>query len=165
MQNELIYLKALLFFSASECSICGRMVSNMKVHLRHHAAKINNLLVNCPMCEKKIGKYQLIRHIKAVHQKEFQTDRSKLNIKVYTCSICDDYFSRKQELRQHEYLNHSQNSKIYECKICGNVFRKLKLLNVHRFSHQPLNIKCELCNNVYSRRSALWKHQKVEIYL
>lgn len=143
----------------TECHLCGRMVANMKVHLRHHAAKSNNTMTKCPMCSKMVGKYQLLRHIKAVHEKQFQKDCSKLNLKVYTCKDCGDLFSRRNELRQHEYFTHS-NTKLYECKICGTYFKKLKLLNVHRFTHQPMNIKCEICNKVYARKGALWKHQK-----
>lgn len=154
-----LYLLISFQITATECNLCGKMVSNIKVHLRHHASKSNNTIVKCPMCDKMIGKYQLIRHIKAVHEKQYQSDSNKLNLKVYTCKDCGDFFSRRQELRQHEYINHSQ-SKVYECNICGNLFKKLKLLNVHRFSHQPLNIACEFCNNVYARKGALWKHQK-----
>lgn len=154
-----ISLDLIYFFTATKCNLCNKMVSNLKVHLRHHASKTNNTTVKCPMCDKIIGKYQLIRHIKTVHEKQYQPDTTKLNLKIYTCKDCGDYFSRRQDLRQHEYLNHSR-TKIYECKVCGTYFKKLKLLNVHRFSHQPLNISCQICNKVYARKGALWKHQK-----
>lgn len=143
----------------TKCKICGRMVANIKVHLRHHAAKGNNVTVDCPLCEKKIGKYQLIRHIKSIHEKQYQKESITTNLKVYSCNECGEFFSRRQELRQHEYISHSQN-KIYECSICGTVFKKLKLLNVHRFTHQPLNVKCKFCDKVYARKAALYKHTK-----
>lgn len=135
------------------------MVANIKVHLRHHQAKANNSIVNCPMCNKKIGKYQLIRHIKNSHEKQFKSDGTSPNLKVYSCNQCGDFFSRRKELQQHEYINHTQ-SKLYECTICGLFFKKFKLLNVHRFTHQPMNIKCDFCPNIYARKQALWKHQK-----
>lgn len=143
----------------SKCEICSKIVKNLKVHLRHHSMKKNNFLVECSLCSKRVGKYQLMRHIKRVHEKAFQKETSTSCLKIYNCNDCGEYFSRQQELRQHEYISHSQN-KIYECTICGNVFRKLKLLNVHRFTHQPQNVKCKLCNNVYARKAALYKHMK-----
>jgi KRAB domain-containing zinc finger protein len=143
----------------SKCETCGKMVTNLKVHLRHHATKKNNVTVECPICGKKMGKYQLSRHIKCVHEKAYQKESSTSSLKVYSCNDCGEYFSRRNDLRKHDYVSHSQN-KIYECSTCGNVFRKLKLLNIHRFTHQPLNIKCKLCEKVYARKAALYKHMK-----
>lgn len=136
------------------------MVSNMKVHLRNHSAKSNNVQIKCHLCGKSMGKYQLMRHIKTVHEKLFQKDNDSRGLKIYSCKECGEFFSRKQELRQHEYIHFS--GRIFTCEFegCNKYFKKLKLLNVHRFTHQPQNVSCEICKNVYARKSALWKHQK-----
>lgn len=160
----LIFISISLILSsptASKCNECGKMVANIKVHMRHHKSKKNNILVECPICEKKVRKYLLLRHIRGVHDKQqYSMERSNRNLKVYGCNDCDEFFSKRQELRQHEYIKHTSDAKIYECSICGTVFRKLKLFNVHRFTHEPLNVKCETCNKVYARKAALYKHNK-----
>ena len=148
----------ILSFTASKCNECGKMVANIEVHMRHHKSKKNNIPVECPICGKKIRKYLLLRHIRGVHNK--QQPRSNKHLKVYGCNDCDEFFSKRQELRQHEYIKHTSDEKIYECSICGTVFRKLKLFNVHRFTHEPLNVKCETCNKVYARKAALYKHNR-----
>lgn len=117
-------------------------------------------MVECPICKKKIQKYLLLRHTRGVHDKQYSMERAKKNLKVYCCKECGKFFSKRQELRQHEYISHTPDEKIYKCLICGTVFRKLKLFNVHRFTHEPLNVKCEICNKVYARKAALYKHNK-----
>jgi KRAB domain-containing zinc finger protein len=148
--------------ATTKCKLCGRKVANLRVHLRHHASKANNIQVKCPHCNKIIKKYQLPRHIKNVHERQYnQKDTSSTNasLKIYICGVCDEHFSRLQHLRQHEYINHT-TSKLFECAECGTIFNKLKLLNLHQLTHNPLNLRCELCSNVYARKGALQKHQK-----
>lgn len=136
------------------------MVANIKIHMRHHSSKRKNILVECPICGKKIRKYLLLRHMRGVHDKQNAMERAKSNLKIYGCNDCGEFFCKRQELRQHEYVSHTSNAKLYECSICGTVFRKLKLFNVHRFTHEPQNVKCETCNKVYARKAALYKHNK-----
>lgn len=136
------------------------MVANIRIHMRYHKAKKNNVYEECTICGKQVQKYQMQRHIRRVHEKQYQTVNSTNDLKVYCCRDCGEFFSRQQELRQHEYIYHSQDSKIYECSICNQVFRTMKLLKVHRFTHQPLNVKCNICDKTYARKAALYKHNR-----
>ena len=76
-----------------ECKLCGRLVRNMKQHLKRHESSANRTFLTCPVCGKIYDKFVLPVHIDRVHVKSF-------NGNVFRCDKCDNEYTRREDLRQ-----------------------------------------------------------------
>lgn len=65
-----------------ECSICGKLVMNMKFHLHVHEGK-----EQCSICQKMVQKRNMKNHMKRIHVAK-------------KCKSCDETFLIKKELRR-----------------------------------------------------------------
>jgi uncharacterized Zn-finger protein len=82
-----------------------------------------------------------------------QTDFNSL-----TCAICQKVFKRKDKLKNHIELNHTNN---YSCiyQDCNQKFAKKRDFSTHVYEHKhgPLS-PCKICGAKYMRGSGLSSH-------
>lgn len=79
------------------CKICGKMVRNMKNHLKttHNQNKKRPELIPCPTCGKGFSKFTLQLHIDRVHFKKIDAQTM-----IRHCPSCDATFTRVDDLRR-----------------------------------------------------------------
>lgn len=150
------------------CQKCGKVYEIVhKLNLRSKKAKcpcwkavksqkkyIKNTKYSCDHCNfSSKNKYTLEAHIHKVH----------LNIRPYTCDICDKGFYKKSNLVEHKTtLAHLKKSNTLQqkdntCEVCGIHFVNRKCLRDHLRGHyNEKPYKCEKCDLTFvsaSRRS------------
>lgn len=88
-----------------------------------------------------------------------QNVEKETEVHAYTCTICDERFRRKIDLKKHA-KTHTDNVE-YICKICGEEFNKKIDLKKHERTHNgPKKFKCELCGKVCNRKAELKGHMR-----
>ncbi|KAK8830636.1 hypothetical protein WA577_004365 [Blastocystis sp. JDR] len=112
------------------CEKCFGRKDHLTRHMLSHNAEF---LFDCPYegCQKKFkSEYNLNRHIKKHVQKESQPPQS------YKCSYCDLTFTKKQQLRKHEFLH--TGIKPYPCSFpgCFQAFFSQARLTIHEKTHK-----------------------------
>mmetsp|Transcript_5172 Transcript_5172/g.9529 ORF Transcript_5172/g.9529 Transcript_5172/m.9529 type:complete len:167 (+) Transcript_5172:393-893(+) len=88
--------------------------------------KYKNYMCYYEDCRKVFcTKFNLRRHVNSAH----------LNIRAFCCRHCDDTFSSKQNLIEHEFIH--DDLKPYVCSVagCGLRFRQASQFSVHKRSH------------------------------
>ncbi|PHH85428.1 hypothetical protein CDD83_424 [Cordyceps sp. RAO-2017] len=72
----------------------------------------------------------------------------------YACSLCDDTWSSKGDLTQHEHYSHNY------CADCRRVFQNLNNLKMHLNSHvhRGSTISCPFCSKSYTTATGLSHH-------
>ena len=88
-------------------------------------------------------------HIKFVHDG-----------KIHKCPLCDDFFSRKDNLKKHVKIVHEGET--LKCQLCDEFFAlKDKLYNHVKVVHDGKKLKCPLCDELFSNKDNLNKHVKL----
>ena len=87
-------------------------------------------------------------HIKFVHDG-----------KIHKCPLCDEFFSRKDNLNKHAKIVH--DGKVLNCPLCNEFFSYKDNLQKHvKLVHDGKKLKCPLCDELFSCKDNLNKHVK-----
>lgn len=146
------------------CEICGKGFVH-KVFLNEHMNKHTGVKVTCNICNLKLRKCSLSRHLRRVHvacegtieatfraknhnykrflnpvlsQKYSKTVKERLP-RHYVCKTCDLRFDRLKFLKDHNKEFHADNEK-WPCKICASVFRRKYNLKRHYKEKHKLHV-------------------------
>jgi len=141
------------FRQPKTCSICGLVVSQMRVHMiQNHADGKHEC--ECDKCGLMLrNRIQLSRHMRVKHNdgkhicvvcsKVYPSDVALTRHLRYThfgeknhvCSTCGKSFSKKSHLKFHERI-HSE-MKMFVCTFCGQGFNYKVSLQTHTRSKHP----------------------------
>ncbi|CAH2061733.1 unnamed protein product, partial [Iphiclides podalirius] len=168
-----------------ECQLCGKRFSSQKrfdVHLQRHAVRFNALkgrkAQTCSFCEKECSnENELSLHV----------NKSHLQIKPYSCDMCDKQFYTEHNLashkRVHTFLSREKcefcdkvfkcrkdlvvhvrrhiGSKPHHCHVCRQSFYSETGRNVHMRKTHGGRFCCRLCKSVFNRKLDLKAHVNV----
>ncbi|KAM7342532.1 uncharacterized protein ACRADG_009922 isoform 1-T1 [Cochliomyia hominivorax] len=146
------------------CEVCGKGF-NYHNNLREHMKGHTGAKVTCNICNLRLRKSSLIRHLRTVHvacegtvestyrarthhyrqilkpkPRQPRNRRTKsLNKKKYHCKICDIHFDGHQSIVEHNKEFHNDGTR-YQCKICTSDFGKKLNLRVHYRRRHHLHV-------------------------
>lgn len=142
---------------AKQCQLCDKLFRTQcrfDSHLQRHGMRFNTLknrkAQNCSFCEKECSnENELSLHV----------NRSHLQIKPYSCDMCDKQFYTEPNLSSHKRVHgfHSKET----CEFCNKVFKCRKDLVVHVRRHigsRPHN--CHVCRQSFYSESSRDAHMK-----
>lgn len=117
----------------SQCSICGKIVKGIQMHMLIHEGLKKH---NCSYCEKSFTQSgQLKRHV-----------NSHLNIRNYQCPEkgCTRTFVDPSSVTKHLVV-HNKDDRKFQCSLCGARFNRLGALRYHEKTHrQERNHHCKI---------------------
>lgn len=125
------------------CDLCGKQVTNLSQHRKHHKEKIT-----CKVCNRPVRKAVSHRHV--------------CNLKFYGC-ICGARFALKSEIEGH--LRTMRKKEIWErkhdfqCCRCLKQLAKVDDLEGHLSSEHKIFI-CLLCYKNFPNEGSLWEHRE-----
>ena len=133
-----------------KCQICGRAFlfsHNLKVHLNAHSVKKP---FACKFCGKTFHK----KSIRYEHERRHKGKAGGL----FKCTICEESFSERSDLKPHMNEVHSD---INECTVCSKVLSSKYYLIEHMRIHTAERpFKCTLCSKSFSMKSTLRNHER-----
>ncbi|XP_039761716.1 zinc finger protein 28-like [Pararge aegeria] len=141
-----------------DCQLCDKLFVSQQhydVHMQRHAVKFNACrnkhVQTCSFCEKPCSnENELSLHVNKVH----------LQIKPYSCDMCDRQFYTETNLSSHKKL-HSLFSK-ESCAFCCKTFKCRKHLVIHVRKHIGMKPhSCPVCRQCFYSDNYLKKHMKV----
>lgn len=138
-----------------QCQLCDKNFKSQKyydIHMQRHAVKFNmhvdRNVQTCSFCEKACpNENELSLHVNKIH----------LQIKPYSCDMCDKQFYTEYNLISHKKL-HSLFSK-ESCIFCNKVLKCRKDLVVHVRKHigsKPH--QCPVCRKAFYSDSKMKRH-------
>ena len=129
----------------------------------------------CDTCYKTYSSMKsLKRHLKEVHGKEMQTNKSYLSNKTVKRQF-KNYQLQQQQQQQHQLLlqrqqhlqqQHQQQQQqpiqTFKCSMCFRVYASYRSLQMHMRFHQEEEEgeECEICHRSYSSNKSLRRHMK-----
>lgn len=140
------------------CILCDKVFKTQRfydTHLKRHIPKLMVLKKmygkTCSFCEIMCSNQnQLSLHINKVH----------LQIKPYSCDMCEKKFYTEYNLRFHKKI-HSKFTK-EKCHFCGRIVKSRKLLVVHIRKHIGATPhSCQLCNQAFYSQLKLKHHMNL----
>ncbi|XP_052889208.1 putative zinc finger protein 66 [Anopheles moucheti] len=130
------------------CDTCGKVVTNLALHITSHKDELNYACPHCPI-KMKHSSY-LIRHIQSVHFKTI----------VKSCTACNIGFNHYETYRAHMYTQHGIGPQ-HECVVCSRRFHHACRLKKHvKQCHDLDEYDCEVCGRIFKLRENLNRHQK-----
>ncbi|KAF2365322.1 Zinc finger C2H2-type [Trinorchestia longiramus] len=136
-------------YPCQTCDQSFRQLSQLLNHSKtHHRPKEQQPAVQCSECGKLCcNKRQLIRHLKAVHEK----------VCLHRCALCPYATNRPADLRSHN-RRHAKD-KSFECCVCEMRFCDRTSQRRHLLRHLPLSLlQCPLCSFHTSRPQHFSSH-------
>lgn len=140
------------------CPLCDKVFKTQTyfdTHMRRHVPKLIVLKKkyeqSCSFCEKECSNdNQLSLHVNKVH----------LQIKPYSCDMCEKQFYTGYNLRYHKKI-HSKFSK-EKCNFCSKILKSRKLLVIHIRKHIGATPHiCQICNQSFYSQSKLKNHMNL----
>ena len=142
----------------STCNICERRFHTTYI-LKKHVSNVHTF-EKCDICGAGLAKGVLSRHRK-----------KHLDIK-FECKKCDNVYTRKDTLQNHELICGTEIVKVqkapsvmaFNCVSCEKTFTEKRYLKQHQRTHVfRTNIQkynCKFCEKIYDSNQALGKHVK-----
>ncbi|KAM7342433.1 uncharacterized protein ACRADG_009874 isoform 2-T4 [Cochliomyia hominivorax] len=161
--NLTIHLKKHLNELNYICDVCGKAFMQKK-HLNEHMETHTGIKVACSICNLKIRRSNLKRHLRTVHVAcegtIENTFRAKtLNYKRGEGTRVFNPNNAKRKRRPAERPRH------YDCKVCNIPFDSLKVLMEHNKEfHSDLiqKLPCKMCDGIVSHMGNLKRHYRIK---
>ena len=136
-------------YKCNLCDIKFQFESTLQKHnLKIHDSDISHKKF-CDFCEKYVC--ELDRHMSEIHSKE----------QNFTCHICGNSLSNKQNLRNHVFLVHTDNNKKFQCSTCKKWFSSKNRLKFHHsIVHEGKKVNCKVCGKQFSQNGRLKIHHR-----
>ncbi|KAI0987489.1 hypothetical protein GJ496_007528 [Pomphorhynchus laevis] len=99
------------------CVICGKILTNIHVHIRRHINKKPHV---CAICKKGFTNSSDLSFHKRIHNGD----------KPYKCVICRMRFRTIGNFNSHA-LMHNNGKRPYQCILCNRIFEQRKDLLAH----------------------------------
>lgn len=106
-------------------------------------------------CSKKNVKSKESEHV-SLKTLEAQGAAPKVDIKKFSCNICNFKINDKQAYEEH--MKKHVNLRPFKCRVCSQRFENREQATTHARTHQPDYFKCGICNLPFPKREALVKH-------
>ncbi|XP_007908202.1 zinc finger and BTB domain-containing protein 39 [Callorhinchus milii] len=159
-----------------ECNFCSRKFrleasfqNHMKIHKKHHAEGVKDLLGGGGGQQHQWLKKTLIMspsqestsdcHLPGLHHELLQVNHGKASAKGnwYECEFCRKRFSHSSEFQYH--LRIHSGEKPYECKLCHKFFRGRSTVKNHLKTHSgALMYCCTVCHKYCPTLNLMIKH-------
>lgn len=146
----------------TKCKFCGIRVSRKFDLIRHiRAVHFSEKPHKCDDCGEMFAvKSNMLEHQKCVHNGDAAKAASK-----FPCPNCDKKFTRRYNLDVHVKTVHEQK-KLYVCKLCKQSLGSNRALKQHiEAKHEPLDkrplFKCSICDKQFTQKSNLSTHEKL----
>ncbi len=135
------------------CDICKESFEYEATLQQHYKQHMSPKRFKCAVCAAKfLYNSQLMKHMRSHIE-----DRKNIR-----CSICEEWFSSRIELRMHKTIHPEITA--FNCPECDATFSYKAGLRAHRLTH--LKVKshaCDLCTKTFTSWSLLSKHRSTHI--
>ena len=103
--------------------------------------------VQCPECNKKLKQKSYRSHV-----------RTHTGVKQFKCDLCDDRFTRRNDVMRHKRLIH-EKPRDFQCEQCQKYFVSQENLLLHVEKHKT-EMKCRVCEHSFGKREYYENHIK-----
>ena len=103
--------------------------------------------VQCPECKKKLKQRSYRSHL-----------RTHLGEKLFKCDLCDDSFTRKNDVKRHKKLIH-EKPRDHQCQKCEKYFLTQENLRDHELKHLS-EMRCRECGHGFGKLKYYQDHIK-----
>lgn len=119
-----------------------------KYELKKHQTEAHfDRTFECPICKKKLIRYQSLRDHKLMH----------INVRPHKCTTCGKSFVRLSSLRTHMIV-HTADSP-FACDLCPAKFKRSSVLKTHKLTHTGVRrFECDICKHRFHLKGALKHH-------
>ncbi|XP_065086580.1 zinc finger protein 25-like [Ochlerotatus camptorhynchus] len=140
-----------------QCDICEKkfsMKSILTAHLKRHVQ------VKCSECDRTMANIQSLK----VHMLKMHSEQPREAPATHVCDVCGQVYHQKQSLERHINLQHlgAKDTDRIQCPVCAKWVYSKQYLKVHiqnAHSGKNLQVKCDICRNVYANKRALSTHK------
>ena len=103
--------------------------------------------VQCPECNKKLKQKSYRSHV-----------RTHTGVKQFKCDLCDDRFTRRNDVMRHKRLIH-EKPRDFQCEQCQKYFVSQENLVLHLEKHKT-EMKCRVCDHGFGKKEYYDNHIK-----
>ena len=103
--------------------------------------------VRCPECGKKLKQRSYRSHL-----------RTHLGEKQFKCDLCNDTFTRKNDVKRHKKLIH-EKPRDHQCQKCEKYFLTQENLRTHELTHLS-ELRCRECGHGFGKLKYYEDHIK-----
>ncbi|XP_070495387.1 uncharacterized protein [Chironomus tepperi] len=128
----------------------------------------------CKMCMAIFKrKIDMIHHLKSHSEAKFECQRCGMKFKFegyfskhecIACELCDKTFVLKQQLRNHQRIEHDIQMEMYECDLCGKKLRYRHGVLYHmsktHMKYLEDKYECDICGKRFKLKESIRLHVK-----
>ncbi|KAJ8307890.1 hypothetical protein KUTeg_014537 [Tegillarca granosa] len=138
-------------YRCKQCFKTFRHAGTLKVHERAHSYDREEF--KCNIC----GKVCSAAGYLAIHMRTHFPEKAKENEGIFTCTLCRDTFSERENLLIH--LRMHSGEKLFKCEVCHTGFTRKTQLFIHMRIHTGEKpYRCEFCNKTFRQSNGLNLH-------